>query len=250
MGLFNSAQLGRLGHEIVSYLVANSLFLNFLHPEIGDVVSSLQIHAINPSLWTLKVEVGFYLVLPFTWMLVRRVGDSAIAAIFCLSVVYNTYLVYIGAPVLARQLPGQLQFFVLGTALYKYRDSLPANTTLSRIGWAIVTAAAIVIATQAIRLWVVYPLAMAVGIFGVSCRLPSVNLRLDISYGVYLFHGPIIQISLLLGWFSHTLFGFAATSIVLLISALLAERLVERPFIAIGRRLSLTRPLRPGRADA
>ena len=233
------------------YLLANALFLNFLHPEIGDVVAALHTPAINPSLWTLKVEVGFYLVLPFLWMLVRRYGDRVMVAVFCLSVLYNAYLVHTGALVLARQLPGQLQFFVLGMALYKYRDSFPANTTLSRIAWAVLTAAAVAFVTTAIRVPVLYPLAMAIAIFGISCRLPPVNLRLDISYGVYLFHGPIIQISMLLGWFSYTLFGFLATSVVLLVGALLAERLVERPFIALGKRLSFVeRPLRPGLADA
>ena len=251
MGFLASGQLHALWQEVLGYLVANALFLNFLHPEIGDVVSSLHTQAINPSLWTLKVEVGFYLVLPFMWMLVRRYGDRVIVATFCLSALYYAYLFNNGAPVLARQLPGQLQFFVLGLALYKYRNSLPANTVLSRIAWAVVTAVALVVVTTAIRVPVLYPLAMAVAIFGVATRLPALNLRLDISYGVYLFHGPIVQLLLLLGLFSHSVFGFAATSVVLLTSALLAERLVERPFIAIGKRLSLAgRPLRRGLADA
>jgi peptidoglycan/LPS O-acetylase OafA/YrhL len=251
MGFLVATRLHAMWHEVLSYLVANALFLNFLHPEIGDVVSSLHSHAINPSLWTLKVEVGFYLTLPFLWVLVRRYGDRVMLAIFCLSALYNFLLIHANAPVLARQLPGQLQFFVLGMALYKYRNSLPANSTLSRIAWGVATAVALAFVTTAIRVPVIYPLAMAVAIFGTSCRVPSLNLRLDISYGVYLFHGPIIQFSLLLGWFSYTMFGFAATAVVLLTSALLAERLVERPFIALGKRLTLVvGPLRRGLAGA
>ena len=40
------------------------LLANFLQYDIGGVLSGLHNPGINPSLWTLKIEIGFYLIVP------------------------------------------------------------------------------------------------------------------------------------------------------------------------------------------
>src|SRR5207244_3618983 len=88
------------------------------------VMSGLTDPSLNASLWTLKIEFGFYLLLPFIWLGVRRYGIALLVAIFALSAIYQNGLQHIGELKLAKQLPGQLQFFVLGIAAYMYRDHI------------------------------------------------------------------------------------------------------------------------------
>ena len=72
----------------------------------------------------------------------------------------------------------------------------------------------------------------------VAFRLPHIPLSQDISYGVYLVHGPLIQLSLLFGIFRDT-YGFLAVLLAaVLLLALLAERIIENPGIEMGKRLA------------
>ncbi len=49
------------------YLAANMLLANFLQYDIGGVLADLHNPGINPSLWTLKIEIGFYLIVPLIY---------------------------------------------------------------------------------------------------------------------------------------------------------------------------------------
>jgi peptidoglycan/LPS O-acetylase OafA/YrhL len=63
-------------------------------------------------------------------------------------------------------------------------------------------------------------------------------MHTDMSYSVYLVHGPLIQTLLLLGLFHDTVYMLTAVVCAVLGLAYLAERLVERPGNEFGRRLS------------
>lgn len=60
--------------EIIKYFVVNIFFLNFLAPSVGSTLSSLEVNAINGSLWTLKNEVVFYLIVPLLFMFYKKWG--------------------------------------------------------------------------------------------------------------------------------------------------------------------------------
>ncbi len=60
--------------EIVKYFVVNIFFLNFLAPSVGTTLGSLEVDAINGSLWTLKNEVVFYALVPLIFMLYKKWG--------------------------------------------------------------------------------------------------------------------------------------------------------------------------------
>jgi peptidoglycan/LPS O-acetylase OafA/YrhL len=91
----------------VRYLAANMLLANFLQYDIGGVLAGLRNPGINPSLWTLKIEIGFYLIVPLIYAAARRWGWMALAVIFALSVGYSLEMLRLGDVRLARQLPGQ-----------------------------------------------------------------------------------------------------------------------------------------------
>ena len=110
------------GRSLLRYFAVNAAFANFLQYDVGHgVLDGLVDPSLNPSLWTLKVEVGFYVLLPFLWRAFERWGMPRWRQYLCLSAGYQLAWNEAGNAELARQLPGQLQFFVLGIAAYRYR---------------------------------------------------------------------------------------------------------------------------------
>lgn len=220
----------------VRYLLVNAVFLNFLQHDIGGALHGLIDPSLNASLWTLKIEFSFYLILPFLWRLVERHGGKMLLAIFLLSVIYQEAMEAAGRETLAKQLPGQLQFFVLGIAAYHYRGRLRLESRLAGLLLALALAAAASILLY-YRPPVMYPLVVGGLVVATALLAPRIRLDLDISYGVYLLHAPIIQLSLLFGLYRPGWDGLAATLALVLLLAFIAERMVEGPGIALGRRL-------------
>lgn len=228
-----TANLGSMG----TYLLANAAFANFLQYDVGSApLSGLYESSLNASLWTLKIEFAFYLLLPFIWRLFMRYGVVVLVGIFLASVAYQQGMELAGHHTLAKQLPGQLQFFVLGVAAYRYRHLLRLENRWVGLGLAMALAA-VVTALLTTRPPVLYPLLVAALVVALSLLTPRVKMKSDISYGVYLLHAPIIQLSLLFGIYEPGLDGLAVTVALVLLLALAAERWVEAPGIALGRRL-------------
>jgi peptidoglycan/LPS O-acetylase OafA/YrhL len=223
-------------HATLRYLAANLLFANWLQYDIGGVLNGLDNPSINPSLWTLKIEIAFYFIVPLVYLLKRRFGWGALLAIFLGSVAYNLIALHLGADRLAKQLPGQMQFFVVGMALYMYGLRLRVPP------WA-----AYVVSALFLLAWTEFhpippgirPLVVAAFVYCFALCTPVLRMRTDMSYSVYLVHGPLIQTLILLGLFHDTLPMLAGVVGAVLLLAYMGERLVERPGNEFGRRLSL-----------
>ena len=229
--------LGNL-RSLASYLFYNAIFANFAQHDIGHgVMTGLVDPSLNASLWTLKIEFGFYLVLPFVWRLLERTGVKSLATIFILSAIYYEVLWRWGNQDYAKQLPGQMQYFVLGVAAYRYRDRLPVP---GRAMAAILTVVLGVLMTalQVGRVPVIFPVAVAAFVIVAALYAPRIRLNVDVSYGVYLLHAPAIQLALLFGLYRPGWSGLLAILAVVTTLAFAAEHFVEKPGIALGRWLS------------
>jgi len=222
-------------YSTLRYLGSNLLLANFLQYDIGGVLDGLRNPGINPSLWTLKIEIGFYLIVPAIVIATRRWGWRVLAAIFAGSVAYSLVCLHFGEIRLARQLPGQLQFFVAGMALYLYGERLRVSPWVS-----ILIAAVFLVAWSTIQPIPdgIRPILVAAFVYSFALCLPVMPLHRDISYSVYLLHGPLIQTSILLGVFRDTPWFLAGVVGTVIVLALVTERLVERPGTEFGRRLS------------
>jgi peptidoglycan/LPS O-acetylase OafA/YrhL len=77
------------------YLRAILVLLNFLAPCLPGVFTSNSIPAINGALWTLKIEVAFYLAVPVIHWICSRLGTKRVmAAIFLFSCVWKYGFVF------------------------------------------------------------------------------------------------------------------------------------------------------------
>lgn len=226
--------------DTLQYLAINLVFANFLHYDMGGLLSNLPDHGINVSLWTLKIEVMFYLLVPAIWWLVRRFGFSALLVIYILSTAYFLIVSNYSA-VYAKQLFGQMRFFVVGIGLYLYQNKLviPAQTGIWQ-KYIYMFFALILFAICSFRhelsISVIYPLLVGGLVFICALRLPALPIKYDVSYGVYLTHAPFIQLSLLLGFYQDSLWFLLPLLAVVYALAFIAEKFIELPMIKLGKK--------------
>lgn len=219
------------------YVTANLVFANFLQPTLPGVFDTHLVSDVNGALWTLKIEVMFYVAVPLIVVLVRRWGAwPVLAAVYVASVMYAAGMHSAAGrtgvelyDVLARQLPGQLSYFVCGAAVYYAFTSFTGRWTWVALMGAMCFVADRVAGVPGIEpLWV----AALVAVTAFAVRVGDFGRRGDLSYGIYVLHFPIVQVLVGLGVFRVSPLGGVAIATVLVIPLALAMwHLVERPWL-------------------
>jgi peptidoglycan/LPS O-acetylase OafA/YrhL len=227
------------GPGFLKYIAANLVFLNFLAPDLPGLFGQNTLTAVNGALWTLKIEVMFYLLVPVMVGAMRRYGYLfVLALLYILSLAYFeiTGLLALRSSSagmfleLQRQLPGQLTYFVAGALGYYYL------AVFSRYGWQLAAMAALAFALRAWLPWVwIGPLALASLVVGAACLLPCLGnfgKYGDFSYGIYILHFPLLQTLVSLGLFEGRAVPLLlAAAAMLLILAVLLWHFVEQPWL-------------------
>jgi peptidoglycan/LPS O-acetylase OafA/YrhL len=221
----------------VKYVVGNLTFLNFLQPTLPGVFDTNKIAAVNGALWTLKIEVMFYLLVPLFVFLFRKFSHLQILIlVYCLSVAYAEFFAVIAERTnslvyaeLGRQVPGQLSYFMAGAFFYYY---LPLFER--RIGYFLAAAVLVLSANMFFLLPILEPFALAtvVAFFGLFLYLGNFGKYGDFSYGIYILHFPVIQVLLYSGWFRESPWYFLMAVILITTSGAIAMwHLVEKQFL-------------------
>jgi peptidoglycan/LPS O-acetylase OafA/YrhL len=183
--------------NVYKYLGWNSIFLNFMHPCLPSLFENNLMCAVNGALWTLKVEEGFYIVLPiiFYAIIKSRKPLLVLGSIYILSLLYWFVMdFYLNQPLLAKQLPGYLAYFVTGIFLFLNFDFVRQKKNKLFI-------AAIILLLFSnfsnFQIDFFYPAAFGTIVIIVAYSLPFLNnfgKYGDFTYGLYIYHFPIIQL--------------------------------------------------------
>lgn len=220
------------------YLAANLVFLNFLQPGLPGVFTQNTITAINGALWTIKIEVMFYLILPLIAALCRR-----FKAIWILSLIYSASVVWLWFfnhlalttgnltfLEVARQLPGQMAFFAMGMLGYYYFNLLEAHSNktllLTLVG---------LISLKIVAMTPLFPLILGTMVIYAGYffkYMGNAGRYGDLSYGVYIVHFPILQVLIHYRLFDvHPWRMLALTTLVVLGAAFLSWHLIEKRWL-------------------
>jgi peptidoglycan/LPS O-acetylase OafA/YrhL len=228
--------------RFVLWLLGQTTFFQFYNP---DFMRPFGVGVLNGALWTISVELQFYLLSPILFYLLEN-KRRILAIVFGLSLALNLYLrgyldwsqmymklIYVSfAP--------WIYIFLLGFAA-AYFDRI--TESIKRIRYRVLLPAyllsMIFVGTYAMNATnAINPISIAILgalILKVSTTALPVPQKLarfvaksDFSYGLYLYHMPVINLLIFLGWSTggiDIMLAFAAT----MLAATLSWYLVEKP---------------------
>jgi peptidoglycan/LPS O-acetylase OafA/YrhL len=224
--------------EWFRYLFSNLAFLNFLQPDLPGIFTANPLQVINAPLWTIKTEVMFYLSVPFIFLLCKNIKRwLALCFLYGASLAYSFYFLHLhtteGLDIYLRyekQLPGQLTFFLGGGGLYVY-------FSLFKKYWksCLIFAVLVILFQDMLLMQTLYPFALAITVISFALCFPYLGnwgKFGDMSYGVYIYHFPIIQIFTTLSLFDgHVWLSFTGLLLSILSTAFFSYHCIERPFL-------------------
>ena len=223
------------------YLTANLSFQNYLEPCLPGVFETNKFCAVNGALWTIKVEEAFYLLVPLFYWFVRSKKFNfylLIVIVYLLSVFYYMYFLSIDNYRIAKQLPGALAFFATGIVFYKNFSLLQKWKDYIIIPCLIVFfLEQYILKTQLLK-----PVAFGFMVFYITYSFKFLNnfgKYGAFTYGIYIYHFPLIQLFVSLGLFNKYP-SFLVCVLVLMLTlvlSILSWYLIELPYLSKNRRL-------------
>lgn len=223
------------------YLTANLSFQNYLEPCLPGVFETNKFCAVNGALWTIKLEEAFYLLVPVFYWLVRVKKFNfyvLIIIVYLLSVTYYMYFLSIDNYRIAKQLPGALAFFGTGIVFYKNFSLLQKWKDYIIIPCLIIFFLEhYILKTQLLK-----PVAFGFMVFYVAYSFRFLNnfgKYGDFTYGIYIYHFPLIQLFVYLGLFNKypPILICVFVLMLTLLLAILSWYLIEIPYLSKNRRL-------------
>jgi len=222
--------------EIVKYFISNILFLNFLSYSVGDIFNHLEVNAINGSLWTLKNEIVFYLLVPLLYKLYKKYGYTLLVSLYILSVAYISIVDYLHIDRLLVQFPAQLRLFLSGIILYLLMNKLNNKSIglIAIISFVLIT----LFYDESFFSYSIYPLLLALIVVYLVYFTKVIKISFDFSYSFYILHFPVIQLIL---YFNinpeNPIISFVSIMTVILILSYFSEKYIEKKFIKIGKNI-------------
>ena len=226
--------------ESWQYLFYNLITLNFLQTSLPGVFTSNYLQAVDGSLWTIKIEVAFYLSLPIITYFYRWMRPTLLlSSIFILSILYYITMGLLAAKyhsdsllTLQHQLPGQMLFFTAGALLYyQFQFFKKYQHTLFSIAILI-----FILQYSVALLYPLYALSLSIIIIYLATsirQLGHIAKHGDLSYGIYIWHFPLIQIFIALGLFEqHPWWAFSLLTLTIITLAYLSWHYIEKPFLS------------------
>jgi peptidoglycan/LPS O-acetylase OafA/YrhL len=222
--------------EIVKYFVVNIFYLNFLSLSVGSTFSSLEVNAINGSLWTLKNEVLFYLAVPAIFSIYKRFYIYGLLALYFLSASYIFLVTHLGMPKLEVQFPSQLRLFIVGILFYVLFFKMDKKKIFTASAFSLLS----ILLFEKNTLFHSFfePFALGTVMIFIVYHLKHLKLNFDFSYSFYILHFPVIQLFLFFKIDPNDLFlSFITLFCTVLVLSYIAEKYIEKRFIQIGRDL-------------
>lgn len=229
-----------LNIQFWKYLLANLTFQNYFEPCLPGVFEGNLLCAVNGALWTIKIEEAFYLLLPLFYLITKSKKRYILIAgviVYLMSISYFNYFVLENMYRIAKQLPGALAFFVVGILFYKnFQFFFKLKHHL------IIPCLLLFFLEQYIfNTHLLKPATYGFMVFYIAYNLKFLNhfgKYGDFTYGIYIYHFPLIQVFAYLGFFKSYNPWFVAVIIItiVVILAALSWHFLELSYLSEARK--------------
>lgn len=237
--------------RLALWFASQTTIVQFYNPEF---FRSFGVGVVNGALWTICVEVQFYCAVPFLYALVRRARrpNAVLAGTLLVCLVLNR--LYVQAQ--GEQPDSMLVklagvtflpwFYMFLTGVLVQRNRALAHRWLAgRAPWVAAGYVGFAFAGKAIAGWSLGNFITPAIFFALACCVYSVAfsargfsdrfIKADLSYGLYIFHMPVINVLIFLGLYGGAAPLAAALGVAFALAAL-SWHWIEKPALALKRR--------------
>lgn len=234
----------------LAWIVAQLTFAQFYNP---DFLRSFGTGVVNGSLWTIPVEMQFYVALPVVYVLggfLRRKSNGALVALIALfAFLSRTFVAY--APDFSDRLAYKLVGVSFVPYFFMFLVGVFLQRNFERLRPWIVGRAGAWLAVYLVSSWIVERfgwdvatnlpnvaslLILAVTVISFAHTGTTWSRRLlkdnDISYGVYLYHMVVINLMVALGYVGRPVFALVA-GVTVYGLAFFSWQFVEKPCLRL-----------------
>lgn len=209
----------------------------------------------NGALWTITVEVQFYIVVPLIFFLMRKFsGSIVLGVLFLFSVLANFFLADLPQTTIQKlsfvSIVPYLFNFLIGSIFYIYWSKLKKLVVNKFYYWATGYLLYIISfgnvlgyelhAYQLLNLYqLIATVLLSILTLSFAFSLNSLSDKLlkhnDISYGIYIYHMLVVNTFVSLGLVADSKY-FLATFLTTIVLAFLSWKLIEKPALSLKNR--------------
>ncbi|MYN17690.1 acyltransferase family protein [Rugamonas sp. FT107W] len=248
----------------------HAYFLNVIgriHYLLPAVFDDNPTHYVNGALWTVPYEILCYVIaaffIIFNWLTNRTKVVLFTFSLLLIGALIDSTGMAVHFPVLVKKALDRLllsreaqivEAFLLGVVMYQWRDFIPYSKgvfigcVVVCFGAALLPAVAQANAARLILLPVLTYITVFVGLTEVP--IPAYFKKGDYSYGIYLYHDPLMQVvislfpAIALRSLWGTLFTFSCGLTMVLVMSNLSWHFIEKPILAMRKKFSFVARVR------
>lgn len=219
-----------LNSQTWKYLVANIFMLNWIEPELPQTFQSNPLPQMNGSLWSMKQEVLFYILVP---ILIWCMRNKHTRNIICFLILATCILSYN----YVNHQTEYFMFFLSGMIMLLYFNIICAwkKFLIPIAFFALVPVYVVNIPYISDICRAFESLCFPIMILGVAYNAKPLNFQRrydNITYGLYLYHFPVIQLLILYGFANYNLsLCLIATFLITSLLAYISWHYIEKPLM-------------------
>lgn len=205
----------------------------------------------NGALWTIPVELEFYLLVPILYFLNKKIGNIALLVLAACSFAFYTFIPHSSIPVVYKKLFEvsilyYLLHFIVGVLLYLHFNKIKKYLENKGLLWLGIYIVFFLLFDKYLGLYhdlyspnllgVVADAILGVTVLSLAYTNPGLSHKIlkgnDYSYGVYVIHMIVTNVMVEL-LFTHNFWFLMGGIVVVFIMAFLSWSFVERPALAL-----------------
>lgn len=228
--------------EVLLWCLAQLTFFQFYNP---DFIRDFGVGVLNGSLWTISIELSFYICLPFIYVFLKRNFYKKLLFLLTVSFIFSYYVQNISSNILMYEklvkvsiLP-YLFYFLFGLVVYKNIDMLKKYIVDKFYIYLALYALVIYFSFDSFVYTFFKQVVFTLFIFSAVFSYRTLSYKLlkhnDFTYGIYIYHMLVVNIFVEVGYMGEVK-NILLVLVLSILFGIMSYILVEKPFLNMKRK--------------